>query len=126
MGRELIPTRVWIGGALALLGGLAVGLAAVSAKAPIESDILIYYTQPDILNGQVTSPEPTCMPKRRVNVFKKKSGPDKKIASDETNHGGYYQRHFNGKDGIYYSKAKERPVAAGLCRRDSSNEVTVP
>ena len=117
-----------IAGLAALVVGLGAGVGLVVAKASFESNALIFVTQPNTLNGQVTSPKPKCMPKREVTVKKQRPGRDRKVGERTTKRGGFWQKALNHNfetGDAYYAAIAKRRISAGLCEATHSNTTTV-
>jgi hypothetical protein len=124
-----ISKRAVVASAVALVAGMVVALGAVAAQRAIETNTLIFFTFPDILNGQVTSPEPRCMPNRVVTLKKQRSGQDRKVGTDKTSNGGFYEKRFAHplrEGAAYYAAVAKRHVNAGSCAADRSSTTTIP
>lgn len=125
-----LTKRTLIACVLALVVGLVAGIGVVSAKraAEIETDLLFFYTGPDILNGLVTSPEPDCMRHRKVSIKKRGVERDRTLAKVNTGGDRFFEKHFNHdvRGGVYFSKTKSKQISAGLCGPAASLDTTVP
>jgi hypothetical protein len=85
-----VTKRALLACALTLAVGLGAGVGLVAAKGDHETSSLIYFTAPNTLNGNVTSPEPKCIPNRKAEVRKSRKGPDRKLGFDKTASNGWY------------------------------------
>ena len=115
--------------ALAILAGTGVGVGAVAAHRAIETNALIFFTNPNTFNGSVTSPEPDCIPKRDVTVKKVRPGKDRKLATTRSRgqHGQYDTTvggAINGGDAFYAAVAGRR-IDAGKCAPVHSGTTTI-
>lgn len=115
--------------ALALVVGMGSALGAVAAKRAIETNALIFFTNPNTFNGSVTSPEPDCIPKRDVTVKKVRPGEDRKLATTRSHgHNGFYATTvggaINGGDEFYAAVAR-RKIDAGRCGSAHSGTTTI-
>jgi hypothetical protein len=119
--------RMLITGALVLSMGLGVGVALVTAKAAHETDSLIFFTAPNILNGNVTSPKAQCEPNRKATVRKSRQGPDRKLGTDRSGGDGWYTVTTPNTitSGEYYAKIAKRDINAGVCAAAKSNTTTI-
>jgi hypothetical protein len=126
---RVLGGRTIVAGLVAMVAGLGVGVGLVAARDQIETDSLIFVTQPNTLNGNVTSPKPGCIPDRKVTVKKKKNGPDKRLAKRHTGSSGFWNDvalpHPFKTGQAFYAAIAERHVSAGLCEATHSNTTTV-
>jgi hypothetical protein len=118
--------RALTASALALVAGLTVGVGLVAARGDIETNSLIYHTAPDELEGNVTSPEPACIPQRTVRVKKVRNGADRLIFERKTKPNGWYEKVVPDlRSGAYYGAVKRRATNAGVCAPIHSNTTTI-
>jgi hypothetical protein len=112
---------------LALIMGLAGGVGLVAAKGDHQTSSLIYFTSPNTLNGNVTSPEEKCIPNRKAEVRKSRKGPDRKLGTDKSGSNGWYTVTTPNTitSGKYYAKIAERDTNAGACEPVRSNTTTI-
>jgi hypothetical protein len=120
------------------LGTIGGGFAAASTKKfPTQVTINFtagnppYYTA-DKFKGKVKSAKKLCKKKRKVTVFRKKSGPDVAFGSDKTNKKGKYvvAPGKHAPSGKYYSKAKKKVKHKNgnkiVCKKGKSPTISVP
>lgn len=127
--------------ALILASALLLGAASVSAHAAgggksFNSKVWMIYV-PDItpeidsFEGQVTSSKAKCMDKRKVKVYREKSGDDALIGSAKSTDEGFWFVHVPpAKDGTYYANVKKSKIGnkqhEQTCKAATSKSVLVP
>jgi hypothetical protein len=116
--------------ALVVCGGLVLAGVA-SAGVPFETDVTIKEENGDF-HGMVKSATASCIVDRKVTVFKKRDGDDKKINSDTSDKDGKWNTgNTHVGPGKYYAKAKavaplKAPIHRGLeCQKGKSKTITV-
>ena len=116
---------------VALVTCTGLGLAGVASAGdpPYPTDVTIREQNGDF-HGKVKSPEggQQCIEDRKVTVFKKKDGPDKRINSDTTDTGGNWDTgNTHVGKGKYYAKAKAVLLKTDevLCEKGKSETVTI-
>jgi cysteine-rich repeat protein len=100
---------------------LAVGLAAgvitdVAAAHNVRfggSLTARFISETNVFKGRVTSTNDACEPGRRVAVFRVRSGPDLRVASDLTDSLGRWRLVYNARAGDYYAKVLRRDIGPG-------------
>jgi hypothetical protein len=118
-----------------LAGALLVALAVVAVPAlatqtvKIDSKVTIS-TQAPAFHGKVKSDNHACETQRKVKLFRQKSGPDKLLGKDKTNHLGRWKIVVDPlKSGAYYAKVVRRSEGTAgtifVCRGDRSKTVVV-
>ena len=122
-----VSARTLLASALALIAGLAVGVGLVAARGNIETNAVIFFTEPNTFNGAVTSPVQKCIPQRRVRVKRVRNGrPDRVVGEDTTKANGFFKTVIGEvRGGGYYAAVKRREVNAGVCAPVHSNTTTV-
>jgi hypothetical protein len=112
---------------------VALVVVAVQALATqtvkINSRVTISSNAP-AFHGQVKSNKSACERQRRVKLFKQRSGPDKLLGKDNSNHRGKWKIVVDPlKSGAYYAKLKRRSEGTAgtifVCRGDRSKVVAV-
>ena len=77
--------------------------------------------------GQVESPKRACRVDRRVAVFEKLDGPDKKMGSDRSNSRGTWlvrRPDYTTTTSVWYAKTAKKKLARGKrCKPDRSPEI---
>jgi hypothetical protein len=113
--------------ALVLVAGLGAGVALVAARGDHETSSIIYFTEPNTLNGNVTSPEEKCIPNRKAAVRKVRKGPDRELGTDRSSPIGWYTVVAPNTitSGRYYAKIARRETNAGVCEPARSNTTTI-
>jgi hypothetical protein len=81
-------------------------------------------------HGRVKSENDACEENRRVKMFRKRSGPDEVLGTDETNSQGRWKVIVDPlSSGAYYAKVKRREEGAAgtifVCKSDKSPLVVV-
>ena len=115
--------------ALVMCAGLVLAGVASAGDPPYPTDVTIKEQNGDF-HGKVKSPEggQQCVEDRKVTVFKKKDGPDKRINSDTTDTAGNWNTgNTHVGKGKYYAKAKAVLLKTDevLCEKGKSETVTV-
>ena len=115
--------------ALMVCVGLALAGVASAGDPPYPTDVTIREQNGDF-HGKVKSPEggPQCIEDRKVTVFKKRDGRDKRINSDTTDPGGNWNTgNTHVGKGKYYARAKAVLLKTDevLCEKGKSETVTV-
>ena len=128
---------------VALVAVLAVGLIgggfAAAAVKKFPTKVTINFVAADAYHadkfkGKVKSRKALCRKKRKVTVFRVKSGPDVKYGTDLTNKKGKYVvtkgDATHAKAGNYYAKAKKKVKHKNgnkiVCKKGKSPTITVP
>ena len=131
--RRPIPLRSLLPGlgAVAAGGLLAVGVTAHTTRSPSSVTIAIPPSE-SYVYGAVSSPKQKCEPRRKVKVFRKRSGDDKLFGATRSpsDNGTYTITAETGTlpQGTYYSRVLKRDLSPGarhnhLCRAArSTNE----
>jgi hypothetical protein len=115
--------------ALVICAGLVLAGVASAGDPPYPTDVTIREQNGDF-HGKVKSPEggQQCLEDRKVTVFKKRDGRDKRINSDTTDKGGNWNTgNTHVGKGKYYAKAKAVLLKTDevLCEKGKSKTVTV-
>ena len=115
--------------ALVMCAGLVLAGVASAGDPPYPTEVTIREQNGDFL-GKVKSPEggQQCIEDRKVTVFKKRDGRDKRINSDTTDPGGNWNTGNTGVGkGKYYARAKAVLLKTDevLCEKGKSKTVTV-
>jgi hypothetical protein len=115
--------------ALALCAGLVLAGVATAGEPPYETKVTIKEENGDF-HGRVKSPEggQQCIEDRKVTVFKKRDGQDKRINSDTTDGDGRWNTgNTHVGRGKYYAKAKAVLLKTQevLCEKAKSEIVVV-
>lgn len=98
--------KVGLISALLLCFGLVAGGASAGLKAKTE----IKLTNTVDVAGKVKSKDALCKDGRKVSIFKKRSGDDKKLGSDNADGAGEFSFGNPGlSKGKYYVKARSTP-----------------
>ena len=109
-------------------GVLLVALSAsATARLTYNSTIRVYNSFP-AFHGKVNSDGPGfCIADRKVKMYKKRSGPDRLLGRDRTNHHGRWTVRFDAPSGAYYARVKQLSSASlnVTCRRDKSNVIVI-
>ena len=115
--------------ALVMGTGLVLAGVASAGEPPFPTDVTIKEQNGDF-HGKVKSPEggQQCVEDRKVTLFKKREGPDKRINSDTTDTAGNWNTgNTHVGKGKYYAKAKAVLLKTDevLCEKGKSETVTV-
>jgi hypothetical protein len=117
--------------ALAACGVLMLAGVASAGDPPYPTNVTIKEENGDF-HGKVKSPEGglSCIADRKVTVFKKRDGDDKKINSDTSGKDGSWNTgNTHVGPGKYYAKAKtvfeSKAKGAVYCEKGKSETVTV-
>jgi hypothetical protein len=117
--------------ALVACGGLVLAASTSALLASYPTDVTIKEQNGDF-HGKVKSATASCIVDRKVTVFKKRDGDDKKINSDTSDKDGKWNTgNTHVGPGKYYAKAKavaplKAPIHRGLeCQKGKSKTITV-
>lgn len=75
--------------------------------------------------GQLGASEPACKAGEKVDVYKRKTGPDRRLGSPETGDDGKYSLRKPRKPGKYYAKTAEHTEPEGICEAAKSKVLTL-
>ena len=109
--------------ALLAVPALATNTVKIDSKVTISS-------QPPAFHGHVKSIKHACEIQRKVKLFKERTGADKLLGTDKTNHLGRWKILLTPlKSGAYYAKVVRREEGTAgtifVCRGDRSKTVVV-
>jgi hypothetical protein len=106
--------------------GLALGLAVPGTAGAAEPTRLTITKDLPRFIGQVESTLPRCEQDRRVILYRKEAGPNKRVGADHSEDSGRWvidveRERF--QPGTYYAKAPRVTRGSVTCQRDRSREV---
>jgi hypothetical protein len=115
--------------ALGVCTGLVLAGVASAGDPPFPTEVTIREQNGDF-HGKVKSPQggQECIEDRKLTVFKKQDGPDRKINSDTTDTAGNWDTgNTHVGKGKYYAKAKAVLLMTNevFCEKGKSETVTV-
>lgn len=99
----------------------AVFLAAVPAAGASYSTKVIISLKTPAFHGKLQSSRGACATNRTVKLYRKKSGPDKLLGTDQSNAKAKWSVPIRLTSGSYYAKA----VAKGSCKAAKSKVLTI-
>ena len=121
--------RLAIAACVALAGAAIAAIPALGAIVKIDSKVTISNNAP-AFHGRVKSSNTACEQQRKVKLFKQRSGADKLLGKDKTNHHGKWEIVVQPlKSGAYYAKVVRREEGTAgttfVCRGDRSRTIVI-
>jgi hypothetical protein len=121
--------RLAIAACVAFVGAAIAAIPALGAIVKINSKVTIS-SQAPAFHGKVKSSNTACEQHRKVKLFKQRSGADKLLGKDRTNHHGEWEIEVQPlKSGAYYAKVVRREEGTAgttfVCRGDRSKTVVI-
>ncbi|HMC06091.1 MAG TPA: hypothetical protein VKG89_01725 [Solirubrobacterales bacterium] len=119
----------WLSGALVAALAVVAVPALATQTVKIDSKVTMS-SQAPAFHGKVKSDNHACETQRKVKLFRQKSGPDKLLGTDKTNHLGRWKIVVDPlKSGAYYAKVVRRSEGTAgtifVCRADRSKVIAV-
>ena len=105
--------------AILVLVGCTLAFAAAPAAARTKYETTTTFSYSPLLiagfSGQVSSPSMACVGDRKVSVFRKRQGPDRKLGGDRTDSGGDWFVPYDKSVGEskYYARVKALDLGGG-------------
>jgi hypothetical protein len=121
--------RLAIAACVAFAGAAIAAIPALGAIVKINSKVTISNNAP-AFHGRVKSSNTACEQQRKVKLFKQRSGADKLLGKDKTNHHGKWEIVVQPlKSGAYYAKVVRREEGTAgttfVCRGDRSRTIVI-
>jgi hypothetical protein len=90
----------------------------------VPRSLSIGYHHKRLFKGKLSSPEHACAAGQKVTVYRKRSGPDKKIGTDTTSSTGAYKVGERDAKGTYYASVSQHEESGlGICEAAKSKTV---
>jgi hypothetical protein len=122
----------WLATAIALAVALAIAAGDALAQVSKHDSKLTISIAVPLYHGKVKSEAPKCVRGRRVTLFERRSGPDRKIGRDQTNRRGRWVvkvplNELEPQDRFYAKVGRKLNIVSGegyVCRGDRSRTRT--
>lgn len=134
MRQNLKLSRARLAGILSvalLAAAIPLSVIGTAQADTIPSQVSIKWNENRTLfKGKVRSEDPECLGDRRVTVFKKRPGKDKKVGSDFTNNRGKWKVDKRQANGRYYARVAAKQLSGyygpgDKCARARSRTIRV-
>jgi hypothetical protein len=94
----------------------SLALAASASAIPSSVTIDTVFKGTGGFDGEVSSPNANCVDDRKVVVFRKRPGDDRKLGGDRTDDMGDWFVATQLRDGRYYARVKPKEIGNRTCR----------